>query len=718
MRRRPASLVLALSVLVGSVGLGTPAATAQDEPPPGALDGNPVGAAPDPPVDGEPVPDETSGERSESAASAASSPPERYFSRQAFDDIQAAVVAAARPCPVTNNGLLALVMAPIFYESSGAITPSSAPSPMTLSRYDEWNPSQPATTSNLGANRSLYPGRNPYTAYPRGYWHPGIGIWQYDSAGLGAAYTAVERMDARVIAPVVAARVMTRYCNAQAAGQSDLNARKASWGDWVGCSQNGCEVVFQQLTTNGFQQMRLLDGIERLGGTQVRTCSLPGRGTFTCAYVDHRLAQGARWWAVHSSTVPINDGNPTSPPAPLSAPFYVFELDGREHRHWLSADTGYGVSLSAYRTLGRNARYRTDQAGSGLTWATSSSLCDVTADRGACGSQLPTPPSGVQSKEVVVTSNQQAITLDANGDGRGDVLLYGPGAIADALWIGQGEGVFAQVGAAISGTYDHVLTGDVDGDGLDDILWYASPTGSAYLWKSRGDGSFSSFALAPGAQRIPLLLDVDGDDDIEIFWYGPGSISDSLWNWSGDGFVASPRSVSGVYQPIVGDFDRNGRDDIFWYAPGPASDHLWLHRVAGGHLSVARPVQGSYQPVVGDYDGDGADDIFWYAPGPAADSVWFGGPNGSFTNRSAPVNGSYTPLVADLQGDGRDDVIWYAPGPAGDFWWRWSTARSYSSASLTLPAQHQATVGAFSVGGADGVLWHQAGDTPDVIWYR
>ena len=67
---------------------------------------------------------------------------------------------------------------------------------MTLSRYDEWTGTF-GTRATPDANYGLYAFRNPNTAYQRAYWHPGIGIWQYDSAGLGAPLTTVEAMDVR-----------------------------------------------------------------------------------------------------------------------------------------------------------------------------------------------------------------------------------------------------------------------------------------------------------------------------------------------------------------------------------------------------------------------------------------------------------------------------------------------------------------------------------------
>ena len=70
---------------------------------------------------------------------------------------------------------------------------------MTLSRYDEWSGTF-GENNNQNANYGLYAFRNPSTPYQRAYWHPGVGIWQYDSAGLGAPFTAIESMRVSTVA--------------------------------------------------------------------------------------------------------------------------------------------------------------------------------------------------------------------------------------------------------------------------------------------------------------------------------------------------------------------------------------------------------------------------------------------------------------------------------------------------------------------------------------
>ena len=138
----------------------------------------------------------------------------RYFGRGAFDGIRKAVAATPRSCALSDNDLTALVMAPIFKEVSMAETPDAVPSPMTLSRWDEWTGIR-SGSSNLDANYGLYAFRDPSTPYVRAYWNPGVGIFQYDPAGVGAPFTAAE--------------MAGRYC---AAGGGAGQRRAAAWQPW------------------------------------------------------------------------------------------------------------------------------------------------------------------------------------------------------------------------------------------------------------------------------------------------------------------------------------------------------------------------------------------------------------------------------------------------------------------------------------------------------
>lgn len=665
----------------------------------------------------------------------------RYFGEDPWNAINEAAQATTRCDELSAEGLVALVAAPVFKESSAATTAETAPSPMTLSRYDEWTGVRDDTT-NRNANYGLYAFRDPTTQYLRAYWHPGIGIWQYDSAGVGAPYTAIERMDVRVVAGDVARGMAARYCSPPAnivgheAPFTDQERRDAAWWPWWGGSATRgcplCQAEFDRMTAGGkpyFGNISLVAGISRTGGAVRRTCSLAGRaGTVECWYVDPSVGviQGATRWA---TVAPDGNGSPTAQPAPLSKPFYVLKVDGYEERHWIRADTGYDIDLTARRQLGKNARPRSSQEGSGLAWLATSGLCDLTAKRGPCGTTAPpatTPdssplpaPSGLSATELSIGgSTLRPVPLDANGDGKGDVFWYAPGATPDPLWLGQGKGQFTASDRTANTTFDNVIPLDVDGDHRDDLLFYRQATGATVLWQANADGTFRSSSHQPGAGRRPVVGDFDADGRDEVIWYGPGRVGDARWDWNGGGVASSPITINGNYATVVGDFDGNDTDDIVFYAPGTTGDSIWLNRKAGGYVSSRLTINGTYFPFSGDFDGNGADDVVWYAPGPVRDSIWFGAAGARFVSQSFSVNVSYAPVVADLGGDGRDDLLWYAKGDVEDLWTRWGADRSRRSVALNLGAANQAVVGGFSADGADGILWYGPGSLVDRIWWR
>ena len=713
----------ALAALIVLTLAAAPVAVAgAEELPPGFTDGRPVGAPPsDDPVAAGPGGARTrtaeAGSSTEDQTAAAAATTERYFGEGAWNAVRTAVANTPRACTMSDDGLTALVIAPVFAESSAATSPSTAPSPMTLSRYDEWNGVRRDDAGTPENNYGLYAFQQPSTPYKRAFWHPGLGIWQFDVAGLGAPLTTIEAMDVRVVAGKVAEEISRRYC--LASGDAEQK-RDAGWSPWSGCDvvlSNGvkaCEQHYRDMIP-GFENITLVAGIGPLGGVVRRECMLQGvEGTMPCSYVEPRVGviQGATAWA---TAPPLDGGQTTVAPTPLSHPFYVIDRGTTEERHWLRDDTGYSIDIRASRTIGKDARPRSTQAGSGLAWASSSGLCDLTTGRGAC---FPVPPPGVNGNMVTVLSGNRAVPLDATGDGKEDVLWYGSGSDADLFWVGNGGGSFASRSFSVSGTYQDLLPGDVDDDGDDDVVVYNRFTGAGYLMRSRGDATFSLSSLAIGAGRIPFMLDADGNGDAELFTYGKDGLSDALWSWNGSRLAPRARTVPGTFSPQVGDFDGNGTDDIFWYAPGSTTDKLWLHRSTMSYASLAKPVQGTYRVAVGDFDGNNRDDIVWYAPGSASDTVWFGTNGGSFSPQGVTIVGDFLTIVASIDGTGRDGLILYAPGPGVDRWFRWTTGRTLSSTNLTLPASHRAAVGGFSAGGADGILWHQAGVMPDIVWYR
>lgn len=263
----------------------------------------------------------------------------RSFGNTPYQDVVDAAESTGRSCSISDAGLAALVFSVTWPETGAGTGP---PSPMTLSRYD--------------TQAGLFYGGNPNTAYQRAFFHPGVGMWQFDSAGLGAPRYAGHYISTGGGAPAAAATMAARYCAASGTG---AQRRAAAWQPWHACSSGQCEAIFGQIYSNGsLVGISGTSSVGRRGGMVERTCARGGTGgTFPCFYVDPAVAQGQDWWAA-----------PSAGQSPISDPFYVFESNGHEVRAWLKEDTGYGIDVEAWRPLGQNAR-------SSLSWQSQSNLC-------------------------------------------------------------------------------------------------------------------------------------------------------------------------------------------------------------------------------------------------------------------------------------------------------------------------------------------------------
>src|SRR5690606_31464825 len=102
--------------------------------------------------------------------------------------------------------------------------------------------------------------------------------------------------------------------------------RKHVWALWFGCASSTiCEDIYNFIFDGvRLRNLTIHPFVTREGGMQARSCRL-GTTVVPCHYVNPALAQGHAGWAA-----------PGAGPSPITAPFYVFSLNGREHRVWLA----------------------------------------------------------------------------------------------------------------------------------------------------------------------------------------------------------------------------------------------------------------------------------------------------------------------------------------------------------------------------------------------
>lgn len=288
------------------------------------------------------------------------------FGTTPLADVKSKASAATRCSGLTGNELAAMMLAPTWPETGAGS--NNTPSPMTLSRGD--------------IDADLYSFANPNGDSRRAFWHPGVGVWQIDDAGLAldSMRSANARINTFTAAGYVAAEMASRYCGASG---SDAQRRATAFQPWFGCGAGGstCESLYSQHYCAGTDTVCNItqdSGVGRAGGMSTRTCryNFDPNTTFLCYYINPSLAQGytASWVG------PPTAGNWPNPPSPLAHPFYAYyrQLTNKEYRHWIYADTGYYYGeLYARRPDNQNSR-------NGLEWVDSDVLCDVSYNRGSC----------------------------------------------------------------------------------------------------------------------------------------------------------------------------------------------------------------------------------------------------------------------------------------------------------------------------------------------
>lgn len=297
--------------------------------------------------------------------------------------------------------------------------------------------------------------------------------------------------------------------------------------------------------------------------------------------------------------------------------------------------------------------------------------------------------TSLSSSEIGATG---VTTIDANGDGRLDVVSASPVGGSVTYFENLGNAVFG-AGIAIQALSvaepRDVFAADIDGDGADDLL-LASRLGNSVSWfRNQGFSTFGPeqlISMSVAASRRVQAADLDGDSDMDVLAVGAGATGVHLFENLGAGNFGPAVNVGGLSAPYdvhAADLDGDGDLDI-------TALNIWGGRVMWyenqGALSFASGVLIDVIPSpaislhADDVDGDGDTDLLTTSEGGSEVACYFNDGTGLF---SAPtiVDGSlssaYDVRTGDIDRDGHVDVIacgfgddtikWYANQGNGSF---------------------------------------------------
>lgn len=198
------------------------------------------------------------------------------------------------------------------------------------------------------------------------------------------------------------------------------------------------------------------------------------------------------------------------------------------------------------------------------------------------------------------------VSLDANGDGLPDMLVYATsnaGSVAGiaCLYLNNGNNTFTRKTLSTPGSgftgdphdpNSHAIALDLDGDGKQDFLWWQAGSHIVTGYLSNGDGTFkavnydSNGSTAHGfypeddsrsPADIAVALDANGDGKQDFIWYTPGNLGPTIYlssstgalngaSLNGGGGQFGPGNAQDIALPL--NFLGQAASGFVWYTPG------------------------------------------------------------------------------------------------------------------------------------------------------
>jgi Peptidase family M23/FG-GAP-like repeat len=298
---------------------------------------------------------------------------------------------------------------------------------------------------------------------------------------------------------------------------------------------------------------------------------------------------------------------------------------------------------------------------------------------------------------------------DVNGDGKADIVGFGPDNVIHAS-LSNGDGTFRSSIGSTPGFTKNLgwtnnndfprMLADVNGDGKADIVGFGADN-VIHVSLSNGNGTFrTSIGSTPGFTKnlgwtnnndFPrMLADINGDGKADIVGFGPDNVIHvSLSN--GDGtFRTSIGSTPGFtknlgwtnnndFPRMLTDVNGDGKADIV----GFYSDRIFISIGNGnGTFQIATSTfpgftknlgwtnNNDFPRILADVNGDGKADIVGFYSDRIFVSI--GNGNGTFQiatstfpgftkNLGWTNNNDFPRMLADVNGDGKADIVGFGP---------------------------------------------------------
>ncbi len=270
--------------------------------------------------------------------------------------------------------------------------------------------------------------------------------------------------------------------------------------------------------------------------------------------------------------------------------------------------------------------------------------------------------------------------MDANNDGKPDIISvrYGPSFLY--VWTNAGNGIFVSNASYAVGAFPwQVIAADVNDDGKLDLVTANNSGNSLTVLTNDGNGGFTlSATLAMGSGSSPhgvAAADLFGRGHLDLVSANSQGARVVIWTNTGAGGIFASNAGFSIGSPqfevpesvAVADMNRDGKLDIIC----GSSDFspclfMWTNTGAGGFVAAPVPFisDSVYSVATPDVNADGKPDLV-FIDDPATTT------NGQvlvYTNNSVgglvrsgtyPVGPELNPhlLAADVNGDGSVDLI-------------------------------------------------------------